>query len=72
MKRDLLADGSRAGALALALGQTLKVPQANLADELRVRSSNLYKGGLNGLYKKKDQVGKGRLNLEEFLKNVVY
>ena len=61
-----------AGALALALGQTLKVPQANLADELRIRSSDLYKGGLNGPYKKKDQVGKGRLNLEEFLKNVVY
>ncbi len=58
------------GALALALGQPLKVPRANLADTLRVKSSDLYNGELNKAYK--DQVGKGRLNLEEFLKNVLY
>ena len=58
------------GALALALGQTLKVPRANLADDLRVKSSDLHNNGLNEAYK--DQIGKGRLNLEEFLKNVVY
>ena len=58
------------GALALALGQRLKVPQMNLADDLRVKSSDLHNNGLNEAYK--DQLGKGLLNLEEFLKNVVY
>ncbi|WP_084542274.1 S8 family peptidase [Calidithermus chliarophilus] len=57
------------GALALALGQKLEVPAANLADELRVRSSDIYNNGLNEAYK--DQVGKGRLDLEEFLRNVL-
>ena len=58
------------GALALALGQRLKVPAANLADELRVRAADIYNNGLNASYK--DMVGKGRLNLEEFLRNVAY
>ena len=58
-----------AGALALALGERLKVPAANLNDELRVRASDLHNNGLNERYK--DQLGKGRLNLEEFLKNVI-
>lgn len=58
------------GALALALGQRLKVPRTNLADELRVRAADLHNNGLNQAYK--DQLGKGRLNLEEFLRNVVY
>ncbi|RIH90942.1 Subtilisin BL [Calidithermus terrae] len=57
------------GALALALGEELEVPAANLADELRVRSSDIYNNGLNEAYK--DQVGKGRLDLEEFLRNVL-
>lgn len=57
------------GALALALGQTLKVPRANLADELRVRASDVYNNNLNEDHK--DLIGKGRLNLEEFLRNVI-
>ncbi len=57
------------GALALALGESLKVPAVNLADELRVRATDIYNNGLNSKYK--DQLGKGRLNLEEFLRNVV-
>ena len=58
------------GALALALGQPLKIPAVNLADELRVRASDIYSNGLNVPYK--DLIGKGRLNLEEFLRNVAY
>lgn len=57
------------GALALALGQTLKVPARNLADELRVRASDVYNNSLNEPYK--DMIGKGRLNLDEFLRNVI-
>lgn len=57
------------GALALALGQSLKVPAGNLADELMVRSADVYNNGLNGSYK--DQLGKGRLDLGEFLGNVI-
>jgi thermitase len=57
------------GALALALGQTLVVPTRNLADELRVRASDVYNNDLNEAYK--DGLGKGRINLDEFLRNVV-
>ena len=57
------------GALALALGQTLVVPSLNLVEELRVRASDVYNNSLNEAYK--DGLGKGRLNLEEFLRNVV-
>ena len=58
------------GALALALGQELKVPAGNLAGELMVRAADIYNNGLNASYK--DGVGKGRLNLAEFLRNVAY
>jgi thermitase len=58
-----------AGALALALGEELVVPANNLADELKVRSADIYNNSLNEAYK--DRVGKGRLDLEEFLKNVI-
>jgi thermitase len=57
------------GALALALGQTLVVPAQNLADELRVRASDVYNNSMNEAYK--DGLGKGRLDLDEFLRNVV-
>jgi thermitase len=57
------------GALALALGETLVVPARNLADELSVRATDVYNNSLNETYK--DGLGKGRLNLEEFLRNVV-
>jgi thermitase len=57
------------GALALALGEDLVVPASNLADELKVRSSDIYDNDLNKAYK--DRVGKGRLNLEDFLRNVI-
>jgi thermitase len=57
------------GALALALGQTLVVPGHTLANELRVRASDVYNNSMNQAYK--DGLGKGRLNLEEFLRNVV-
>ena len=54
------------GALALALGQKLKVPADNLVGELINRATNI--NNLND----KDTVGKGRLNLGEFLRNVAY
>lgn len=57
------------GALALALGQPLKVPARNLADELRVRASDVYNNSLNEPYK--DMIGKGSLDLDEFLRNVI-
>ena len=38
------------GTFAGALGQRLKVPQINLADDLRVKSSDLHNNGLNELY----------------------
>jgi subtilisin family serine protease len=58
-----------AGALALALGETLVVPMKNLADELMVRGSDLYNNDLNERYK--DLLGDGRINLEEFLVNTI-
>ncbi len=57
------------GALALALGQQLVVPVRNLADELVVRSADLYNNNMNQAYK--DELGKGRIELEEFLRNTI-
>jgi thermitase len=57
------------GALALALGQRLVVPARNLADELVVRSADIYNNASNQAYK--DLLGKGRIQLEEFLKNTI-
>jgi thermitase len=57
------------GALALALGQELVVPVQNLADVLTVRSTDIYSNGMNLDFK--NQLGKGRIQLEEFLKNTI-
>lgn len=58
------------GALALALGQTLAVPAEMLADALQETSNGeIYNNATNEIYK--DQVGKGSLDLEAFLENVV-
>ncbi len=59
-----------AGALALALGQPLKVPAVDLADRLyQSLSGELYNGGNNENYK--DKVGKGNLDLKTFIDNVI-
>lgn len=58
-----------AGALALALGERLKVPAVNLADELRHRAYHDIYNNLNRDYQ--HQLGRGRLDLVEFLRNVV-
>ncbi len=57
------------GALALALGEQLKVPAASLADSLKNYGGYLYKDGLNSEYR--GQVGKKRLDVEAFLRKVV-
>ncbi|WP_036270628.1 S8 family peptidase [Meiothermus rufus] len=58
------------GALALALGEPLSVPAHMLADAL-YQSSNgvIYNNDTNRSFK--DQVGKGLIDLESFLNNVV-
>ena len=57
------------GALALALGEPLKVGRAKLADELMGHADDLYGGGQNKAYK--DGLGKGGLNIKTFLENVL-
>jgi subtilisin family serine protease len=57
------------GAMALALGQTLKVNRAVLLDNLRTSAADIYNNGMNTLYK--DLLGKGRLNVEQFLLNSI-
>jgi thermitase len=57
------------GALALALGQTLKVSKAELLEKLRVTATDIYNNNMNQLYK--DMLGKGRLNIKQFLMDAV-
>ena len=57
------------GALALALGEALKVDRRKLADELMAQTDDLYRNGQNKAYK--DGIGKGGLDIEAFLKDVV-
>jgi subtilisin family serine protease len=54
------------GTLALALGQELSVSKSNLIEELKNRSFNLDLFELNSLFK--GLLGKGRLDVESFLK----
>jgi subtilisin family serine protease len=53
------------GALALALGQTLKVNRGDLVDKLLSGTADIYSGGMNKQYK--DLLGEGRLDVEKFL-----
>ena len=53
------------GALALALGQPLKVSKSELMEKLRLSASDIYSNGMNQAYK--NTLGKGRLNIEQFL-----
>lgn len=57
------------GALALALAEPLKVPAVNLADELRHRAYHDIYNNKNSDYQ--HLLGRGRLDLVEFLRNVV-
>lgn len=57
-----------AGAAALALGERLSVPQGRLAHEATQRVSDIYNNNQNKEYQ--NMIGKGQLNLEEFIKNV--
>jgi thermitase len=57
------------GGLALALGERLKVPAANLADELRHRAYHDIYNNRNTDYQ--HLLGRGRMDLFEFLRNVV-
>ncbi len=58
------------GALALALGQPLSIPASMLADALYQSSNDaIYNNDTNKAYA--DQVGKGLIDLESFLNNVV-
>lgn len=56
-----------AGALALALGQTLKVPVSSLLDTLKNSAFNVYTNPLNSSYTKDQTLGDGRLDLAAFL-----
>lgn len=55
------------GALALALGQTLKVPVSSLSTTLMSSAVNVYTNPLNSAYTKDAQLGSGRLDLSAFL-----
>lgn len=57
------------GALALALGQELTVSRNDLAEKLKGSTSAIDTLSSNQPYK--SMIGKGRLNIEEFLRNVV-
>lgn len=56
-----------AGALALALGQTLKIPVGSLLNTMRNSSFNIYANPLNSSYVKDQKLGNGRLDLSAFL-----
>ena len=56
------------GALALALGQPLKVNKSELMEKLRLSASDIYGPGMNQEFK--NMLGKGRLNIEQFLTDV--
>lgn len=53
------------GALALALGQPLKVSKLDMEEKIRDAASDIYNNGMNQAYK--DMLGEGRLNIEQFL-----
>jgi len=55
------------GALALALGQTLKVSVSSLPTALMSSAVNVYTNPLNSAYTKDSQLGSGRLDLSAFL-----
>ena len=57
------------GALALALGQRLKVSKAELLEKMGVTATDIYNNSMNQAYK--DMLGKGRLNIELFLTDAV-
>lgn len=57
------------GAIALALGEDLKVPRVDLADELRHRAYHDIYNNRNREYQ--HLLGRGRLDLVEYLRNVV-
>jgi thermitase len=58
------------GALALALGETLAIPAANLANELHQSvGGDLYNNSTNAAFA--DKVGKGNLDLEAFLEDTI-
>jgi thermitase len=57
------------GALALSMGQKLKIPKSDLMDKLMSNADSVYENGLNDAYK--NMLGKGRLNIEQFLKAAV-
>ncbi len=57
------------GALALALGQPLKVDRSSLVDALIASSKDIYSVGTNASYSNK--LGHGRIDLEAFLKTVM-
>jgi len=56
-----------AGALALALGQSLKVPASSLLDNLANSAVDIYTNPLNRPYAKDQKLGSGRLDLSAFL-----
>ena len=56
-----------AGALALALGQSLKVSVSSLPDSLTNSAFNIYANPLNSPYAKDQKLGSGRLDLSAFL-----
>ena len=64
-----MAAPMNSGALALALGQTLKVSKSELMNKFRAAASDIYDNGLNEAYE--DLLGKGRLDIEQFLTHVV-
>ena len=57
------------GAIALALGQTIYVPRADLTDMLESRATNIYQQGLNSAYEPNNVhlLGEGRLDVEHFI-----
>jgi thermitase len=57
------------GALALAMGQTLKIPKSDVLDKLTSSAANIYSSTLNEAYK--NMLGKGRLDVEQFLKATI-
>lgn len=60
------------GAIALALGETIYVPRAQLTYMLESRAANIYQQGLNATYENGDihLLGEGRLDIEHFIYDV--
>jgi thermitase len=57
------------GAIALALGETIYTPRAQLTDLLESRAANIYSQGLNETYENGNihLLGEGRLDVEHFI-----